>query len=153
MTEQPGPLPQRIGDAERDRAAEYLREHLAEGRLDQTEFDERLTQALTARTQADLEPLFSDLPGPKPGDAVVPFQAPPWQRTPSQAVTPRPGTPSPVRAKVSSAWVAASAFAWPAAIMFCFATHWEYWWVMMIPVFFPWWLGQEQRKHSSHRRR
>ena len=33
----------RIGDAERDKAAEYLREHMAAGRLDAGEFDERLT--------------------------------------------------------------------------------------------------------------
>ncbi|MET0694824.1 MAG: DUF1707 domain-containing protein, partial [Propionibacteriaceae bacterium] len=82
MTDQPGPMPQRIGDADRDKAAEYLREHLAEGRLDQEEFDDRLTRALTAKTQSDLDPLFTDLPGPRPGSAVVPadtFKAPPWQ--------------------------------------------------------------------------
>jgi hypothetical protein len=41
-------VPQRIGDAERDRAAEYLREHLAAGRLELEEFDDRLSSALTA---------------------------------------------------------------------------------------------------------
>ena len=61
------PLPQRIGDAERDRAADYLREHMSVGRLSQDEFDERVTAALQARTAADLEPLFSDLPAPRPG--------------------------------------------------------------------------------------
>ena len=63
-------MPQRIGDAERDRAADYLREHMSVGRLSQDEFDERVTAALQARTAADLEPLFSDLPAPKPGQDV-----------------------------------------------------------------------------------
>ena len=59
--------PLRIGDAERSRAAQLLSEHMAEGRLTQPEFDERLSVALTAKTAAELEPLFLDLPGPNPG--------------------------------------------------------------------------------------
>jgi hypothetical protein len=39
--------PLRIGDAERSQAAELLSEHMAEGRLTQLEFDERLNVALT----------------------------------------------------------------------------------------------------------
>jgi hypothetical protein len=154
VTEQSGPLPQRIGDAERDRATEYLRDHLAEGRLDQAEFDERLTRALTARTQADLDPLFSDLPGPKPGDAVVPadtFQAPPWQR-PNANLAPRPVAAPPVRSPATTVWGIASAIAWPAALIICFATSWHYWWIMLIPMFFPWWLNQGHR-HDHRRRR
>ena len=42
---------------------------MAEGRLTQAEFDERLSIALNAKTAADLEPLFRDLPGPNPGQA------------------------------------------------------------------------------------
>ncbi len=53
---------QRIGDAERARAAAALSEHYAAGRLDRAEFDVRTDAALTARTGADLEPLFRDLP-------------------------------------------------------------------------------------------
>lgn len=156
MTDQSGPLPQRIGDAERDRAVEYLREHLAQGRLDQAEFDDRLTRALTARTQTDLDPLFSDLPGPKPGEAVVPagdFQAPPWQATPSSSVAYRPPAAAPVPSRFNSAWAIASGFAWPAAIIFCFATDWRYWWVMMIPVFFPWWMNEGHKHEGRHRNR
>lgn len=63
--------PQRIGDAERDRAAEFLREHHAQGRLDPAEFDERITAALSAKWQSDLDRLFSDLPAPTPR-AVAP---------------------------------------------------------------------------------
>jgi hypothetical protein len=154
VTDQSAPLPQRIGDAERDRAAEFLRDHLAEGRLDQAEFDERLTRALTAKTQADLDPLFQDLPGPKPGSTAVPadtFQAPPWQRSaPSQGVAPRPAAPAPVSARANNAWAFVSAVAWPVAIILCFATHWSYWWIILIPIFFSGWVGQGRR--HDHRR-
>ena len=135
MTEQSGPFPQRIGDAERDRAAEFLREHLAEGRLDQMEFDERLTQALTARTQADLDPLFSDLPGPKPGQpagGTGSFQAPPWQ-TPSNAVSPRPVARVP--AQRPNAWGVASGIAWPVVIVAIIALNGgAMWWLICIPI-------------------
>ena len=56
----------RIGDAERDRAAADLGEHYALGRLRQDEHAERLDAVWTARTVADLEPLFSDLPPLRP---------------------------------------------------------------------------------------
>jgi hypothetical protein len=52
----------RIGDIERERAVAQLREHMAAGRLDSAEFEERMTAALQAKTQADLVPLFADLP-------------------------------------------------------------------------------------------
>jgi hypothetical protein len=54
---------ERIGDAERARAATRLSDHYAAGRLDRTELDVRTEAALTARTAAELEPLFRDLPG------------------------------------------------------------------------------------------
>lgn len=53
----------RIGDAERERAAAELGEHYAAGRLDAEEHSERLEQVWRARTQADLRPVFRDLPG------------------------------------------------------------------------------------------
>lgn len=82
----PLPLP-RIGDSERERAAEALREHYAAGRLDAAEHEERLTAALSARTQPELDVLFRDLPAPwppRPVGAVPPAarrspQPPPWQ--------------------------------------------------------------------------
>ena len=52
----------RIGDAERDHAADVLAEHLASGRIDVDEHAERLDAIYTARTGADLEPVFADLP-------------------------------------------------------------------------------------------
>ena len=56
----------RIGDAERLTAVTALGDHFAAGRLDQDELDERTATAFAARTFADLEPLFADLPDPHP---------------------------------------------------------------------------------------
>ena len=53
----------RIGEAERDRAASELADHYAQGRLDREEHAERLDRIWAARTGADLEPVFADLPG------------------------------------------------------------------------------------------
>ena len=52
----------RIGDADRERAAAALGDHYAAGRLDHSEYSERLDAIWTARTQADLDILFHDLP-------------------------------------------------------------------------------------------
>jgi hypothetical protein len=54
--------PLRIGDAERDRAIAALGDHFAAGRLNTEEFEERVDQAIRARFNDDLEPLFVDLP-------------------------------------------------------------------------------------------
>ncbi|WP_073946182.1 DUF1707 SHOCT-like domain-containing protein [Streptomyces kebangsaanensis] len=54
----------RASDADRERVAEHLRDALAEGRLDMTEFEERLEAAYTARTYGELAPLTRDLPVP-----------------------------------------------------------------------------------------
>ena len=52
----------RIGDVERDAAASRLGENFAQGRLDHEEFNERLDAIWSARTRADLDQLFYDLP-------------------------------------------------------------------------------------------
>ena len=59
--------PLRVGDDERNKAVELLSEHLSEGRLTQTEFNDRLSIAMQARTAEEIEQLFEDLPGPNPG--------------------------------------------------------------------------------------
>jgi hypothetical protein len=53
----------RIGDLERDAAAESLSAHFAAGRLDHAELEERLSSVYAAKTGAELVPLFADLPG------------------------------------------------------------------------------------------
>jgi DUF1707 SHOCT-like domain len=52
----------RASDADRDRTAEFLREHLAAGRLTQEEFSERLDKAYAAKTLGELDELLADLP-------------------------------------------------------------------------------------------
>jgi hypothetical protein len=71
--EQRPPLPAvRAADADRDAAAERLRDAAAEGRLDLIELEERLGAAYAAKTRADLEALVADLPAaPAEGFAEV----------------------------------------------------------------------------------
>ena len=52
----------RVSDAERQAVTDRLAEHFAAGRLDQAEFDERVDRAMHAKTRADLNGLFDDLP-------------------------------------------------------------------------------------------
>jgi hypothetical protein len=52
----------RASDRERDAVLQRVQEAFAEGRLDDTEFDQRMRAALTARTHADLDQLLADLP-------------------------------------------------------------------------------------------
>jgi hypothetical protein len=64
MTDDAAPgLPDlRASDADRERVAEVLRDALAEGRLDMTEFEERLEETYKARTYGELAPITRDLP-------------------------------------------------------------------------------------------
>ncbi len=54
----------RVSDAEREAVTDRLAAHYADGRLDHAEFDERVGQAMSAKTRADLRGLFADLPEP-----------------------------------------------------------------------------------------
>jgi Domain of unknown function (DUF1707) len=73
----------RVSDAERNTVAEQLGTHYGDGRLDQAEFDERVSRAMAAKTRGDLDGLFDDLPDPEPtgasrndrsGDPAVPYR-------------------------------------------------------------------------------
>jgi len=52
----------RISDTERAEVADLLSKHYGDGRLDQAEFNERLDQAMKAKTYADLDGILVDLP-------------------------------------------------------------------------------------------
>lgn len=133
---QPAAPRPRIGDAERDRAVGFLQEHMAQGRLDHAEFDERLTRALQARTAADLEPLFDDLPEPRPGGLVptTPYPAPPWSATGASAVPTSPPAEAVPAAPATRprAVVVAMAAIWPAAILLFVLTGFHFWWVFVV---------------------
>ena len=53
----------RVGDAEREAVAGILRAQYVAGRLDSSEFEQRLERCLAAKTYADLDTLLTDFPG------------------------------------------------------------------------------------------
>lgn len=62
----------RVSHAERTEVTDRLSKHYGDGRLDEEEFNERLDQAMKAKTQADLHGLFADLPEPElPGPVAT----------------------------------------------------------------------------------
>lgn len=124
---EPSPSP-RIGDAERDEAVALLQEHLAAGRLDNTEFNDRLDTALEAKTQGELVPLFADLPGRRPGDPAP---------APVPAVR-SVGTDELERRKRIGSIVIGSL--WPLGIVLGIIT--QQWWFFVIPIFLTGILGQ-----------
>ena len=65
---------QRAGDTDRDATAATLREAFAEGRITQSELEDRLDQVHAARTYGELAPITADLPASAP--ALPPSQAP-----------------------------------------------------------------------------
>jgi hypothetical protein len=89
----------RVSDAERDAVAGELGQHFQDGRLDQAEFDERVTAAMAAKTLRDLDELLADLPQASAGQPVwaagEPDQAGapgagPWRSGPSGPARGRP---------------------------------------------------------------
>lgn len=72
----------RIGDAEREVATARLGDHFAAGRLDHAEYDERLDAIWSARTRADLDQVFWDLPvlaAPRPAPPAVRPRSRDWR--------------------------------------------------------------------------
>ena len=120
------PVPQRLSDAERDTAAQMLREHFEAGRLDAGEFDERLSAALAARVASDFFPLFSDLPQPRPdAPGRLPAAQPAWSAPYSASPAERADAPVPA-ATGTTDWIGvAKGVIWPAAIvMAIFTGNW-----------------------------
>jgi Domain of unknown function (DUF1707)/Cell wall-active antibiotics response 4TMS YvqF len=73
MSELSGPADRslmRVSDADREQAAEVLREAAGQGRISMDELDERLELAYAAKTYADLAAVIHDLP--QPGVALSP---------------------------------------------------------------------------------
>lgn len=106
----------RASDAERDRTAAALREHLAVGRLTVDEFDERLDKAYAAKTLGELDDLMADLPGTDlemlPGASLDRSASSPplrWRRSGGQIVA-GPGRFSPAWRAAWGSWFAISLF-------------------------------------------
>ena len=76
MSELSGPADRgrmRVSDADREQAADVLREAAGQGRLSMDELDERLELAFAAKTYADLAAVTHDLP--QAGTALSPASA------------------------------------------------------------------------------
>jgi hypothetical protein len=71
----------RASDAERERAAETLRRHHADGRLSTDELEERTERAYAASTLGDLDKLFGDLPRLRAPEERRPPRGWLWPRT------------------------------------------------------------------------
>lgn len=131
----------RLSNAERTEVADRLSKHYGDGRLDEEEFNERLDRAMKAKTRADLDGMFDDLPGLEETPRSAP--APPAVRAP------RPRSPFPrvifLAFVVIVAIMVGQALAGP---LFAFPFHmggWPWGWGFHIPwlligiVVFLWW--------------
>jgi len=114
-----------------------------------------------AGTAADLDPLFSDLPGPRPTGSVVPssaFPAPPWQS--QSGVTPASSNPVSLAGHTghgghgTMALTAVSATIWPLTILLItFVLGWDnYWWLVFIPIVVSSIAGKEQKQRRERER-
>jgi hypothetical protein len=74
----------RASDADRQRVVDLLRTHTAEGRLTLDEFEERVGEALAAKTQAELRLVLRELPLPQ---RPAPSRPAPRQRRRHQVPT------------------------------------------------------------------
>jgi hypothetical protein len=104
----------RAGDDDRERVMDLLKTAFTQGRLTGEELDVRTSQALAARTYAELDALIEDIPG-----TPAPDGRPGWP-VPSQAGSARPLVPpAPVRrwrlARASAISVGCLALAFVAA--------------------------------------
>jgi hypothetical protein len=104
----------RASDADRDRTAAALREHLAAGRLTAEEFNQRLDQVFAAKTLGELDEAMTDLPGADL--AQLPQASPDRTATSPLALRPRgsvqagPGRFSPAWRAAWGSWLAISLF-------------------------------------------
>jgi len=78
----------RIGTQEREDAIETLGSHFSFGRLLMDEYEQRVSTVLAAQTQADVHPLFDDLPSPHPS-----FMSPDPEPAPAVSPPSRPAPP------------------------------------------------------------
>ncbi|MCE0765467.1 DUF1707 domain-containing protein [Pseudonocardia kujensis] len=62
----------RIGDDERERGAARLAADVGAGRLGLAEYEDRVGQVYAARTRAELDAVFADLPAPRAAARPIP---------------------------------------------------------------------------------
>ena len=96
----------RASDDDRERVVTELGDHLAAGRLDTAEFDERVSSAYAARTLGELDVLMTDLPAERqrPGHTGATSLA---KYAPAEAVPDVPGAAESRALRIRS-WLAVS---------------------------------------------
>ncbi|WP_285751676.1 NINE protein [Lentzea sp. NBRC 105346] len=94
MSQPFGPEHHRIGNQQREEAINALNDHFAAGRVDISEYENRVTRATTAQTYQELADLFSDLPHPHP-PFLAPPTPPPFPTMTMAPPPPPPYTPAP----------------------------------------------------------
>jgi hypothetical protein len=142
----------RASDAERERTATLLREHLAAGRLLPEEFDERLNKVFAAKTVGDLDAITADMPGidlyQLPAAGIVPA----GYRTGGggRMVRQPDGSLTPYRVAAVAAWAATSlvlALAWLIVGAVVGGAAWVPWFLLVV---IPWALAIARRPpHQS----
>jgi hypothetical protein len=136
----PGDPKMRASDAERERTATLLREHVAVGRLSAEEFEERLDKVFTAKTVGELDALLADLPGIDlyrlPSAEIAPRSYRPGG---GPGLTRRPdGSLTPFRVPAWTAWTATSALLvvlWLAVGIAAGGVTWIPWFLLIV---IPW---------------
>ncbi|HZC27219.1 MAG TPA: DUF1707 domain-containing protein [Actinopolymorphaceae bacterium] len=151
----------RIGDAERDDALRKLGEHLAAGRLDMEEHDERSSKIISARTQRDIKVLFADLPAPQPsfGDSL-PAATGNRSVATGQATTTgsAPTVPKGKGAAIRTFAAGLTPLLWCVSIAVALMTGIG-WWAIVVPIAYSVVLGAwaqasgDQRREIRHQRR
>jgi hypothetical protein len=129
--------PLRIGDEERNKAVELLSDHLNEGRLTQSEFNDRLSVALQARTAEEIEQLFEDLPGPNPGRREELESLEEQERRRAAELLEQAKAQRQVQARIDPKWLAAlgvaPAVAWTACVIIYFSLYPD-WKIFIVPL-------------------
>ncbi len=132
----------RVSDAERNAAIDTLSQHLTAGRIDLDEYGTRSALINSARTVADLQAPFADLPGPRPMVSTAPPRpAPPvpsapaggYPAVPTQGAVPT--VPSTAGQRVALA-VAGSSGVIAVVAFFLLTPIWSYAWLvfLLVPV-------------------
>ena len=104
----------RVSDAEREAIVTDLGQHFQDGRLDRSEFDQRVTAGLTARTRGQLDALLADLPPAAPAGQPGP-PGPLGRRPRVLAFLPLALAVLVITAAVSGGWHHGGAGGWPYA--------------------------------------
>jgi hypothetical protein len=127
----------RIGDDERNKAVELLSEHLNDGRLTQTEFNDRLSVVLQAKTPDEVAQAFEDLPGPNPGRPEDLESLDEQERRRAAELLEQAKAKRQVQARIDPKWLAAlgvaTALAWTAGVVIYF-TFYADWKIFIVPL-------------------